>query len=368
MRSYLVPINLNQNELQNARVQNLGTAPASPVAGQVYYLTTSNGTQIWNGTGWRPTDAALLTDGSIQNTALLTNPLARANHTGTQVSATISDLATTVASYRLSVFAVPNANIALGGFKFTGAAAPSAPGDVAEYSWTIGQVQSAAAGIASKPPVVAVSTTNNTLSGLTAVDGYTPLANDRILVVGQTTASANGVYNASAGAWTRTTVDGAAPGEIETGAMWLVTGGTTYAGTQWRVSTVGPLTVGTTSLSIVQFGAASVYAAGNGITLTGSTFAANPVAGGGILVAAGGISVDPAVVVRKYATTIGDGSTTSFVVTHNLNTQDVTITVRSAGTPFGLVETDTFATSTTTATVTFASAPAASAYRVVIVG
>ena len=45
-------INMLQNELQNARVQNLASAPGSPVSGQFYYDTTLSQLRWWNGSAW----------------------------------------------------------------------------------------------------------------------------------------------------------------------------------------------------------------------------------------------------------------------------------------------------------------------------
>jgi hypothetical protein len=70
---------------------------------------------------------------------------------------------------------------------------------------------------------------------------------------------------------------------------------------------------------------------------------------------------------RGYAATIGDGSTSNIVVTHNLGTQNIVPAVRDATTNTG-VEVEWEATSTSTATFKFATAPSSGAYKVVIAG
>lgn len=75
-----------------------------------------------------------------------------------------------------------------------------------------------------------VATANRVLSGLTAIDGVTPVANDRILLVGQSDATQNGVWLAASGAWTR---PADFTGIISEKTTVYVSSGVVYSGRTW---------------------------------------------------------------------------------------------------------------------------------------
>lgn len=83
-------------------------------------------------------------------------------------------------------------------------------------------------------PVDAVDTTNNALSGTTAVDGVTLSANvSRVLVVNQTTTSQNGPWVVQAGAWSRPS-DYTVDAQVIPGSNIYVKSGTLGSGTNWQ--------------------------------------------------------------------------------------------------------------------------------------
>ena len=364
---FLSNIDLNKNQILNAVLQNLASAPGTPAAGQIYYDTTTGAPYCRNGSAWVSLDATKLS-GVIPLGALATDPLARANHTGTQLAATISNLSATVQAYSLSTFAVPTGNIAMAGYTLTGLnVAPNAAGQAAEYSWVLNQISSAASGIkAVKDPVRVLSNTNITLSGLQTIDSVSLAANDRVALIGQTTASQNGLYTAQSGAWARVT-DMDVSTELTGGTEFLVNEGTTYAGSVWRITNTGAITLGTTSLTFSQVNQNTVYSNGNGLDLIGTVFSVKAVASGGITVSGAGVQVDTSLIPKKYSADVGDGSTTAITVTHNLNTKDVTVSVRDKATDAGVLV-DWTATSVNVVTLTFAVAPTAAAYRATITG
>lgn len=318
-------LDANGNEIRNPVAQNLAADPPNPKPGQWWYRGDLATIRFWNGTVSVNVDPAKAANASIPNTALATDPLARANHAGTQTANTISNLAATVQAYSLSSFAAPTGDIPVAGFTFTGLRAPTGTGQAAEYTWTLGQITAAIEGRNTKDAVRMASTGNLALTGLQTVDGIAGADGDRVLVKNQTAAAENGIYLMRAAAWARAP-DQNAPGEYRTGDYVFVQSGATQSATNWAVSTTGTITIGTTPVTWSQVGAGTSYTAGNGLTLTGNVFAVG--AGTGILVSAGVTAIDTTVVGRKFRGTItGDGSATAFAIIHGLNNEDAAIYV-----------------------------------------
>lgn len=105
-------------------------------------------------------------------------------------------------------------------------------------------------GLAIKVPVKAATTANITLSGEQTVDSVALVANDRVLVKNQSTASENGIYVVSTGSWTRSK-DFNGINDIVQGTTVRVAQGAVNANTSWYVSTANPV-IGTTTIDFTE--------------------------------------------------------------------------------------------------------------------
>lgn len=285
----------------------------------------------------------------------------------------------------LSALAVPLADINLNNYKITSLATPVNSTDAA----TKGYVDSVAEGLHIHASVAAATTANltasydNGTSGVGAtltnsgtqaalvIDGVTLTTTQRVLVKNQTAGEQNGIYvvtdtGSISTNWVLTrATDFDTSAEIQGGDFVFVTGGTSYDNTGW-VQTATGVTVGTTPIVWQQFSGAGTYTASNGVQLVGNDFSGVVVANGGVTVGASGFAIDTAIVVRKYAADVGDGSNTSYTITHNLGTRDVIVSLYDNSSPYAEVVCDVQHTSTTAITLSFSVAPTSNQYRVVV--
>lgn len=241
---------------------------------------------------------------------------------------------------------------------------PSAAGDVVPKSY----VDSLVEGLAWKDSCRVATQANLNLSSPGAtIDGITMASQDRVLVRAQSTASENGIYvwNGSAVAMTRS-LDASTFEELEQAVTTVEEG--TSAGTTYRQDQVNG-TIGSSTISWVTFGTSAPAASETTAGIAELATQAEVDAGTDDL-----RIVTPLKLatwsgrIRKYSTNIGDGSATSYTITHSLNTRDVIIRVFPNSGNYDDVEVDVYRPSTTTATLVFATAPASNAYRVVVIG
>lgn len=260
-----------------------------------------------------------------------------------------------------------------------------------------------------------------------SIDGVTLTNNMRVLIKNQSNSAQNGiyVYNSASAILTRAS-DFNSVAEIQGGDFTFVTGGSTYDNSGW-VQTETITTLGTDPIIWQQFSGAGTYTAGNGLTLTGTSFSintaitadlsttqtltnktltsptiTNPTVSG-LYISDNNIVIEgtsdthettltftdptqdntitfknatgtvaftsdiPADLTRKFSANVGNGSATSFAVTHNLGTRDVIVNVYDNAT-YDTVETDVVRTDSNNVTVSFSAVPLSNAYRVVVIG
>jgi hypothetical protein len=240
---------------------------------------------------------------------------------------------------------------------------PSSAGDATSKSY----VDSLVEGLAWKDGCrVATQSNLNLASPGATIDGITMTSSDRVLVRSQSTASQNGIYvwNGAAVAMTRA-LDASTFPELEQAVTTVEEG--TSAATSYRQDQING-TIDSSSISWVTFGTAAPAASETtaGIAEIATQAEVNTGTDDQRFVTPQKLASWSGRI-RKFSVSIGDGTNTSYTVTHNLDSLDVAVTVFQNSNGEEVITDVTHAT-VNTLTVVFASAPASNAYRVVVVG
>jgi len=315
--SYLTDINLNKNQLQNVVIQKLGTDPSSgQTAGWIIYNTTSNQLKVYDGSAWTNVGGDIT---GVNITA------------GTGLSGTVS----TTSGQHTQTINLANTAVTAGSY----GSATSIP------TFTVdAQGRLTAAGSAS-------ITTTLTIDGDSTTQDVS-LAADDLKIIGTT----NEIETAVTKSGTDVSLTIGLPNDVTIGNDLTVLGDLQVTGT----TTTNNVETVSTSNGVIFEG--TVADAHEGTLLAGAlsgdrTYTLPDITGT--------IALTSDITGRTYATSIGDGSATSYTVTHNLGSQDVIVQlydVSSLDTVFA----DVVRTSTSVVTIDFSSAPTANDIRVLV--
>lgn len=268
------------------------------------------------------------------------DPVARANHTGTQLASTVSDFDTQVRTSRLDQMAVPTTDLSINTHKLTNVVDPTNPQDASTKAYVDNALAGVASGQVTKGAVVCAATSNVSLStpGAT-IDGVTMSNPMTILLTGQTTGSQNGpyVWTGASTALTRAT-NWDTSGEAVLGSYWVVQQGS-HADSYALLTNDTAITLGTTTPTFTFIAGGTTYTGTAPIVVSGGAISINQ--GPGITNSGGNLIVDTAVVGTKKTgiiptTTTGIVTVSGAVITinHGLGNYAPSVTVAAYTSPY----------------------------------
>jgi hypothetical protein len=397
-RLFVTDINLNKNELQNARIQGLPSAPSGAVTGQIYY-NTANNTMFYNNGLTSPDGPWVAMNSSTEAVQDIVGALisggtgltATYNDPAGTLSIKLNDTAVTAGSYGSST-AIPTFTVdAQGRLTAAGTVALATALSIAGETGTDTVNLLTDTLTVTGDLVIDTAVTNNTIT-ISAKDATTTTKGVSSFATADFNVASGAVSIKNVDLGTQTTGDYVANIQGTTNEVTVSPtsgeGTTVTIGLPDDVTITNSLTVGgnlTVNGTVTAVNTETTTLNDNIIVLNNNEVGA-PSQNAGLEVERGtsanvsllwNESTDQwtatndgtnyHAVTRKYSATIGNGTLTQVPVTHNLGARDVSVQVYDTST-FDTVECDVVRTSTSVVTLGFTVAPAAGAYTVVIVG